>query len=129
MRFDTVFATAFGPLRGQRLDFAPGMNLIHGPNEAGKSSWHSALYVSLCGVRRGAGARRDDRVFAMRHKPWLGSDWLVGAHIRLDNGRSIEMSHDLAGRIDCFAKDAVTGSECSAEIMNEGNPDGSRWLG
>ena len=52
MRFESVKAHAFGPFRDKTLELSPGMNVVYGPNEAGKSSWHAALYAGLCGRRR-----------------------------------------------------------------------------
>ena len=73
MRFESVTAYAFGRLRDETLQLAPGVNVIWGPNEAGKSTWHAALYAGLCGMRRGRGrARAEDSDFQERHKPWEG---------------------------------------------------------
>ena len=49
MIISRVEATAFGPLRNETLVLAPGFNVIHGPNEAGKSSWFKATYAALAG--------------------------------------------------------------------------------
>ncbi len=38
MRFAQVKAHDFGPLREQELALAPGMTVVHGENEAGKST-------------------------------------------------------------------------------------------
>ena len=43
MRFESVTAHAFGPFEDQTKEFGPGMNVVHGPNESGKSSWQAAL--------------------------------------------------------------------------------------
>ena len=48
--------------------------------------------------------------------------------ISLRSGRRVEIRHDLNGRVDCRATDDF-GRDVSAEIMNEGTPDASRWLG
>ena len=132
MRFELVKAYAFGPFRNETLELASGMNVVYGRNEAGKSSWHAALYTGLCGMRRGRGrAVKDDAIFASQHRPW-GNDtsWEVGAVIALDDGRRVELRHDLAGRVDSSARDAVlAGRDYSNEIMFEGAPDGARWLG
>ena len=70
MRFERVRAISFGPLHDATLEFKPGFNLIYGPNEAGKSSWHAAIYAGLCGMRRGKGRlSRDDEEFGARHRP------------------------------------------------------------
>ena len=47
MQFECVNAYAFGPFRNETLELAPGMNVVYGPNEAGKSSWHAALYAGI----------------------------------------------------------------------------------
>ena len=101
---------------------------MHGPNESAKSTWHAAVYAALCGRRRGA-ASAEDRRFETRHRPWDRDDWLVSAEIVLDDGRRIELRQDLAGRVDCHAIDLDLGTDLSAEILNGGMPDASRWLG
>ena len=132
MRFESVKAYAFGPFKNETLELAPGMNVVYGPNEAGKSSWHAALYAGLCGMRRGRGrAVQSDTEFAVRHRPW-GDDtsWDVGAVIVLADGRRVELRHDLAGRVGSSARDVVlAGRDYSSEIMYDGAPDGARWLG
>ncbi|MBM3675558.1 MAG: hypothetical protein FJW88_11565, partial [Actinobacteria bacterium] len=47
MRFESIDAESFGPLRDARLELSDGMNVVYGLNESGKSSWHAALYVAL----------------------------------------------------------------------------------
>ena len=130
MRFESVTTYAFGRLRDETLQLAPGMNVIYGPNEAGKSTWHAALYAGLCGMRRGRGrARAEDSDFQARHKPWDGEGWEVGATITLKD-RRVTFRHDLDGRVDSSARDAdLAGRDYSGEIMNDGAPDGARWLG
>ncbi|MEI6622785.1 MAG: AAA family ATPase, partial [Actinomycetes bacterium] len=130
MRIESVTAHAFGPLAGQTLELAPGMTVVTGLNESGKSSWHAAFYSALCGRRRGPGAGlAADRAFAERHRPWSGQGWRVSAIVALDDGRRIELTHDLFGQVDCRATDLALGNDVSGEIMFEGSPDGSRWLG
>ena len=129
MQIESITAHAFGPFRGESLELAQGMTVIHGPNESGKSTWHAALYAGLCGVRRGRGAANDNRDFGARHKPWDGGGWKVSLIVWLEDGRHVELRHDLEGRVDCEARDADLGRDYSNEIMFEGNPDGSRWLG
>lgn len=131
MRFESVKAHAFGPFRDETLELAPGMNVVYGPNEAGKSSWHAALYAGLCGRRRAPGTQKWDTKFAERHRPWDGdASWDVGAIIELDDGRRVELRHDLARGMNSSARDFVLGGRDYAdEIMFEGAPDGAQWLG
>lgn len=130
MRIRSVTAHAFGPLRNETLAFADGMTVVFGNNESAKSSWHAAIFAALCGRRRGKGKpRADEQSFIELHKPWDQEDWLVTARIILDDGRDIEMRQDLAGKVDCHAKDLGLGRDVSSEIMNDGAPDAAKWLG
>ena len=132
MRFETVKAYAFGPFRNETLELAPGMNVVYGWNEAGKSSWHAALYAGLCGIRRARGkALKIDAEFAERHKPWDDdTSWDVGAIIGLADGRRVELRHDLAGGVASSAHDVdLGGRDYANEIMFDGAPDGAQWLG
>ena len=130
MRFESVKAHAFGPFQNETLELASGMNVIHGPNEAGKSSWHAALYAGLCGVRRGKGAqKKDDQEFEARHKPWNSGPWEVGAVVVLDAGRKVELRHDLAEKVGSAWDAEFAGRDYSSQIINDGAPDGSVWLG
>jgi exonuclease SbcC len=129
MRIEQVLADSFGPFSEAELVFAPGFTIVYGANEAGKTTWHAALYAALCGMRRSKGRpAREDEDFAALHKPWDRQGWRVRAVIRLQDGRRIELHQDLEGRVDCWARDLVLGRDVSNEIMN-GTPDASRWLG
>lgn len=129
MRIDEVVADAFGPFVKKRYRFAPRMTVVFGPNEAGKSSLHAALYAGLCGRRRGRGQRGEDQDFAASHRPWDGTGrWAVGAVVTLTDDRRIELQHDLEGKVACRATDDF-GRDVSGEIIHDGSPDGSRWVG
>ena len=132
MWVERVSARAFGPFRDAILELRPGLTVVVGPNEAGKSSWHAALRLALTGRRRGRGGRtKEDLELEERHRPWDEADgpWEVEARLHLDDGRVIDISQDLAGRVDCRAVDVGLGRDVSAEIIVEGSPDASRWLG
>jgi hypothetical protein len=106
------------------------MTVIVGDNESGKTTWHSAIYAALCGMRRGAGRRAEDRYFIDRHRPWDGDLWSVDSTLELSDGREIELTQELDGHVDCRAVDIGLGRrDVSSEIMFEGSPDASRWLG
>ena len=129
MWIERVIARAFGPLVDETLELAQGMTVVGGPNEAGKSSWHAATRLAVTGVRRGPGRTRESMAVEDRHRPWDQPDrWAVEARLHLDDGRTIDISQDLAGRVACRALDIVLGEDVSSEIM-DGTPDASRWLG
>ncbi|MGW4099100.1 AAA family ATPase [Mycobacterium sp. NPDC004974] len=138
MRFERVIGSAFGALRGQQLDLDPAMTVIHGPNEAGKSTWFAALYAGLVGRKsqrgRQSGPQRD---FRRRHKPWAGSAWRVELALALDSGRRLHLKQNL---VDCSVTvtDAATGENFSIEALerefgsaleSDGSFDGSCILG
>jgi DNA repair exonuclease SbcCD ATPase subunit len=136
VRFERVVATAFGAMRGQRLDLDPAMTVIHGPNEAGKSTWFAALYAGLAGRKRG-GQKAPQKDFRRRHKPWVGSAWRVELTLALDSGRRLHLDQNLADP-SVTVKDAATGGymnvaalerEVGTSLVNDGTFDGSRLLG
>lgn len=130
MHIEWVKAVAFGPLSDEILRLHPGLNIIIGPNESAKSTWHAAIYAAICGRRRGRGAHRvEDRHFAQRHRPWGQQTWQVQCQLLLDDGRRVELHHDLDAKVDCAATDVSLGRDVSSEIIHDGSPDASRWLG
>ncbi|MGZ8562572.1 MAG: ATP-binding protein, partial [Candidatus Limnocylindria bacterium] len=130
MWIERVIARAFGPLRDESLELGEGMTVISGPNEAGKTSWHAALRLALTGVRRGPGRTKEVAAVIEHHRPWDSPDqWEVEARLHLADGRTVDISQDLAGRIACRARDIVLGEDLSNEIINDGTPDASKWLG
>ncbi len=128
MRFERVDARAFGPFVARSLELAPGLNVVFGPNEGGKSSWHAALYAGLCGMRRARGQVADDKAFRERHRPWSGERWEVGVVVRLADGRRAELRRDLDARV-ATVRDLDLGRDLAGEIINDGSPDGALWLG
>lgn len=129
MRFESVTAVAFGPFKDRRIGLSPGMTIIAGPNGAGKSSWLAAIYAALCGIRRGAGLRSEDKKFQERHQPWAGDRWQTQAELVLDDGKRIELRYDLDGRVDCSALDLDLGRDISSDLINDGAPDASKLVG
>ena len=130
MRIERVIARAFGPFQNEVLELGPGLTVVAGPNESGKSTWHAALRLAITGVRRGKGpGTLAERQLAERHRPWdLPDRWEVEARLGLDDGRTIDISQDLAGKVACRAVDVALGRDVSDEIL-DGTPDASRWLG
>ncbi len=130
MQIESVTAHGFGPLAGQTLHLAPGLTVVVGANESGKSSWHAATSAALCGRRRGKGRpTAAEQAFSDAYRPWSGAEWVVSCRLELDDGRRIELRQDLSGKVDCRATDVALARDVSAEIMVEGSPDAAAWLG
>jgi recombinational DNA repair ATPase RecF len=131
MWIERITARAFGALRDQALDLGPGLNVVYGPNEAGKTTWHAAIRMALTGVRRGRGSStKESAALEEQHRPWDDPDrWAVEAIVRLAD-RRIDLVQDLAGKVACRATDLDLGVDVSAEITRpDGTPDASIWLG
>lgn len=128
MKIRNVTAHAFGRFKDETLDLADGMNVIVGPNESGKSTWHAALYAALCGMRRGPGRTKEDLQFERQHRPWGSESWEVSCTLNLAEGASFELRQDLTRR-QGSAVDAATGREVAGDLMYQNAPDGSRLLG
>jgi recombinational DNA repair ATPase RecF len=131
MWVERVTARAFGGLREHSLELGPGLNVVFGKNEAGKSTWHAAIRMALTGVRRGPGSStKEAAAVEERHRPWDDPDrWAVEARIGLAD-RRIDIVQDLLGKVACRATDVDLGVDVSAEITRpNGTPDASIWLG
>lgn len=131
MKFVELDITGFGPLAGEKFTFVDSMNVVYGPNESAKTTVHAAIFVGLCGLRRGQGQpEREDKAFGSRHRPWDQPDtWEVSTLVELADGRKIRLVQDLVGKTGCKALDDSSGIDLSSEIQFEGAIDGSVWLG
>ena len=129
MKILRVQAHDFGKLSGS-LDLAGGLTVVHGTNEAGKSTWLQAIFAGLCGRRRGRGANtREEREFERQYEPWNGKPWRVTVKLQLDDGRPAEIQQrDLKAK-ESVAHDADTGRPIGDELIYRGSIDGSRFLG
>lgn len=130
MWIESVTAHAFGPLTGDRLELAPGLTVVIGPNESAKSTWHAAITAALCGLARRRGrVPRTEQVFADLHQPWDTGGWAVSAVLRLDDGRRVEIRQDLAARTATVV-DVTRGRPVpTGEIVRDGCPDATAWVG
>lgn len=47
MRLDKLYVTNFGPVESAELEFGAGLNVVHGPNDLGKSTLVAAIRLGL----------------------------------------------------------------------------------
>ena len=97
MRIYSMTAT-FGKLNHETLTLKPGLNVIHAPNEWGKSTWCAFLVNMLYGIdtkqRASAGVLPDKE----RYAPWSGAP--MSGRIDLNwNGRDITIERSTKGRL------------------------------
>lgn len=68
----------FGKLQNKNISFEPGMNVIYGKNEAGKSTLHSFLYAMLFGMEKGRGRSSATDAYS-QYEPWHAPSFYAGA--------------------------------------------------
>ncbi len=86
MRLRRLDIAGFGRLRDRTFTFGDGLNVIYGPNEAGKSTIARSIVASLYGVGRQKDAWR----------PWTGEAYATTLVYELDDGRAFEVQRDFA---------------------------------
>lgn len=69
---------SFGKLKEQKIQFKPGINVIYGENEAGKSTLHAFLLAMLFGMDKGRGRASATEGYK-RYEPWHSPAYYSGA--------------------------------------------------
>lgn len=94
MRINRLQIHAFGKLQDRELCFTPGLNLIYGPNESGKSTLMAFLRAALYGFNQPLGkSRRVQRELYEKYRPWF--DHRYGGWLELDwKGQHLRIYHD-----------------------------------
>ena len=64
---------SFGKLENETLEFHDGLNVIHAPNESGKSTWCAFIRAMLYGIDSGERARGGFLPDKQRYAPWSGA--------------------------------------------------------
>ena len=97
MRIFKMTAT-FGKLEHETLSLKPGLNIIHAPNEWGKSTWCAFLMAMLYGLDTRAKSTKTALADKERYAPWSGSP--MSGRIDLHwQGRDITIERNTRGRI------------------------------
>ena len=68
----------FGKFHHETVSFSPGLNVVYGENESGKSTLHSFLKGMLFGLekQRGRGTAAGDY---QRYEPWNTASYFAGS--------------------------------------------------
>jgi DNA repair exonuclease SbcCD ATPase subunit len=102
MKVSKLEVTGFGKLVDAAFAFGPGINLILGENESGKSTLQQALLAALYGFYeyREAKGRRPpaEAELEERHAPWQrGAPYGTAIEYELDGGRRLRLERRFAG--------------------------------
>lgn len=68
----------FGKLQERKICFAPGINVVYGANEAGKSTLHAFLTAMLFGLEKNRGRAKSTDGY-LRYEPWHAPAYYSGA--------------------------------------------------
>lgn len=89
MKFGHLKINGFGRLVQKELDLKPGINVIYGNNEAGKSSLLKFLISMLYGVSKNKNGKSISDFD--RYKPWKTEEFSGSLEYFLDSGESFEI--------------------------------------
>src|SRR6202022_2860424 len=95
MRLTRIEIEGFGSLQGMDLRFGPTMNLVVGPNEAGKSTLQEAIVTGLYGLQSGDRGRTVLVERADRWRPWQGGSFALALEAELEDGTQLRIERDL----------------------------------
>ena len=96
MKIYSMTAT-FGKLEHETLTLQPGLNIIHAPNEWGKSTWCAFLAAMLYGIETRVHSTKTALADKERYAPWSGSP--MSGRIECNwNGRDITIERASRGR-------------------------------
>lgn len=93
-----AMTASFGKLQNETLTLKPGLNVIHAPNEWGKSTWCAFLLAMLYGIDTSARASRGVLPDKTRYAPWSGAPMSGRMNITWQ-GRDITIERSTKGRI------------------------------
>lgn len=82
MRLLDLYIDGFGKFHDRSVTFEPGLNIIYGKNEAGKSTLHHFIRCMLFGLERGRGRASKNDMYS-RCEPWLNKA-AYGGRLRLE---------------------------------------------
>ena len=97
MKIYSMTAT-FGKLDNQTLTLQPGLNVIHAPNEWGKSTWCAFLCAMLYGIDTRQRTSKDILADKERYAPWSGKPMSGRIDLRW-NGQDITIERSTQGRV------------------------------
>ena len=96
MKILSMTAT-FGKLDNQTLSFEPGLQVIHAPNEWGKSTWCAFIVAMLYGIETSQRSSSRGLADKERYAPWSGKPMSGRMDIQW-NGRNITLERSTKGR-------------------------------
>lgn len=82
-----IHMSHFGKFTNQNMVFHPGVNIIYGENESGKSTMRAFIRAMFYGIARGRGRAAAADEYSVR-QPWENGAWFAGM-MRFESGGKI----------------------------------------
>ncbi len=92
MNIDKLKINAYGKLKDQEIEFDKHINVVHGQNEAGKSTILNFMINMLYGISKNKNGKEYSDF--ERYKPWEGEDFSGKIEYTIDNGEIFEVFRD-----------------------------------
>jgi len=117
VKFRRISIDGYGRFAGRTLEFAPGLQIIIGPNEKGKSTIRAFIGDMLYGQKRANATRNYDETNELR-TPWETPDCYGGSlQYQLANGTEIEVSRNFDPKRESLQVfDRTQGREITSEF-------------
>jgi DNA repair exonuclease SbcCD ATPase subunit len=116
MKLREAHIDGFGRLTDRSLRFCPGVQVVLGPNEAGKSTLQQFLLAMLFGVKREDRKRREYLPQYERYRPWSGERYGGRLVYQLASGELFEIQRVFERDSESVQiLDAVSGRDRSRE--------------
>jgi DNA repair exonuclease SbcCD ATPase subunit len=96
MRITRLDLKGFGRFSQQVLGPGPGLNLVYGPNESGKSTLMAFVHAMFFGLRGGRRARQGELSALRRYEPWSGGPYQGILWYELANGDAFRVGRNFA---------------------------------
>lgn len=119
MKVRKVQVGSFGRFQNLSLEFGDGLNVIYGPNEAGKSTLLRFIQGMLFGLQKPGAARRQPLPELERLSPWDGSSPRGVLLYRLDSGATYRVERDFGDKGYIRVYDAATGQELTSRFRQD----------
>jgi len=120
MRLTRLEVAGFGRIKDLKLDLAPGLNVVYGLNEAGKSTLQRFIQAMLYGLQKPGAAKVTRLPEYDRYRPWDGGDYRGALEYELADGRRFRVERDFArGPAATRILDAATGADVSARFPQD----------
>ncbi|HEY3314543.1 MAG TPA: AAA family ATPase, partial [Bacillota bacterium] len=117
MKLTKLEVKGFGRLKDLNLALGDGLNIIHGLNEAGKSTLQRFIQGMLYGLQKPMAQREAKLPELDRYRPWGGGDYRGALEYELKGGGRFRVERDFgAGPLATRIFDAATGKDLTKKF-------------